>query len=237
MQNVSTVPVTTFELGSSTISTTLVENLDNIELIQIPNVLAEGNSLSSSFFCLEQSENMETVEMEDLPIAVERDNNQLDSNDYSDGLELANYKVELMDQFNAPTHVELGDNNQLENLTTFNVDGQLYGVEEQSNRSNDLILSYLYPEDVSINDLPLEVMETIQEKPSPNNDSAQGDDDNCTAYEKICRSLDDNQLGMYFSWLNSVVETTNSVLDFNDNGHPDPLTFSVPHVIRKVESE
>lgn len=203
------------DLSGTTIAATLVENLDNIELIQIPNVLTEGDTLNGSLFSLGQCDG-QPVDMENLPIAVESisSDDQLNCGQYSDGL--VNYQVELMDQFEF-------HNEAATNATT--IDG-IYGIDDQST-STDVVLSYLYPEDLSIDDLPMDVIQ----KPTLSMEClTQSDDDGCTEHEKICRSLNESQLELYTNWLNSIIETTNFVLDFNSDGYPEPLVFSVPHV-------
>lgn len=171
--------------------------------------------------------------MENLPIAVENEQipneNQMNSNEYVDGLELVNYKVELLDQFNVSDQIEFQDEipNATESQSGFNIDG-IYNIDDPSNKTNDLVLSYLYPEDVSIDDLPMEVMETLE---TPSQDSTkQIEIDTCSDYEKCCRNLDDVQLQSFLNWLDSVIETVNLALDFNDDGYPEPIIFSVPHV-------
>lgn len=231
LQEIASVPVATAfsDLSHTTIAATLVECLDNIELIQIPNVLTEGEHLNSSFFSLGHcsGENIESVDMENLPIAVESEHipvdDQLNCGQYSDGLELINYKVELMDQF------EFHDQQLNTNQNTLSVDG-VFGIDDR-NKSNDVVLSYLYPEDLSIDELPLELMETLEKPMSSKGCLIQSDDDGCTEHERICRSLDDTQLELYINWLDSVIETINLVLDFNSDGFPEPIKFSVPHVI------
>lgn len=169
---------------------------------------------------------MQPVDMKSLPIAVENIpvDDQLNCSQYSDGLELVNYKVELMDQFEF--HNE--QVNEAPSQSTFSIDG-MYDVDDQ-NRSTDVVLSYLYPEDFSIDELPMEVMETFQRPTSSKECLMQSDDDGGTEYEKICRSLDSSQLELYINWLNSVIETTNLVLDFNYDGYPEPIVFSVPQI-------
>lgn len=213
------------DLSGTTIAATLVENLDNIELIQIPNILTDGDTLNGSLFSLGQCDG-EPVDMENLPIAVEsiQSDDQLNCGQYTDGLELVNYKVELMDQFEF--HNE-DVTNATTNPNTLSIDG-IYGVDDQST-STDVVLSYLYPEDLSIDDLP---MELIQKSNALSTEClTQSNDDGCTTeHEKICRNLNDSQLELYTNWLNSIIETTNFVLDFNSDGYPEPLVFSVPHV-------
>lgn len=267
-------------LSGNTIAATLVENLDNIELIQIPTVLTDdgcgaggdGNTerINSSIFNLSQchsDENMQPVDMENLPIAVETDqctttvdeeqSNCERTNQYPDGMELVHYRVELMDQFEMQT----GETNAVVQSADGGVGGDgtlgiegIYEIGSDPNRNTDIVLSYLYPDDLSIDDLPMEIMDTFERPATANNDVSlllatnyngnelhdgggggggvgdNDDDDGYTEHEKICRNLNDSQLDAYINWLSSVIETTNSVLDFNGNGHPQPLVFSVPHV-------
>lgn len=233
------IPVSTDynDLGSTTIAAALVENLDNIELIQIPNDLTHNEGLNGALFGLEScsDENMQSVNMENLPIAVENDqipiDSQLNCSEYTDGLELVNYKVELLDEFNVTDQIEFQDEPlTTDNQNSFNIDG-IYNIDDPSNKTNDVVLSYLYPEDVSIDDLPMEVMETLETSISSQDCPKQTEDHTCSDYEKLCRTLDETQLQLYFNWLDSVIETINLALDFNDDGFPDPIKFSVPHVI------
>lgn len=259
-------------MSGNTIATTLVENLNNIELIQIPNVLtddgggggdASAETINGSLFNLSQchnEENLQQVDMENLPIAVETDQSttvdeeQLNcehTNQYPDGMELVHYRVELMDQFEMQTGeanavVQRSDGDGGGN-GSLGIEG-IYEIGSDPNRNTDIVLSYLYPDDLSIDDLPMEIMDTFERPITSNNDVSlllatnyngnelhndgnDDEDDGYTEHERICRNLDDSQLDAYINWLSSVIETTNSVLDFNGNGHPQPLVFSVPHVI------
>lgn len=219
------------DLGSTTIAATLVDSLDNIELIQIPNALTDGEALNNSFFNLEQC-NRESVDMENLPISVESENvpmdDQLNCSEYSDGLELVNYRVQLTDQFNVANQIEFGDEqlNTTENQNNLSIDG-IYGLDDSGGTPNDVVLSYLCSEDMLFEDLPMEVMSEHM----PNKEhSMQSDDETCTEYEKMCRSLESTQLESYLNWLDSIIEATNLILDFNNDGYPERLKFSVPHV-------
>lgn len=274
-------------LGENTIAATLVENLNGIELIQIPTVLTEAAAagdggcdgdetaerIDGSIFNLSQCHseaNIQQVDMENLPIAVETDQgttlnvDQLNcerTNQYPDGMELVHYRVELMDQFemqtcetNAVAQRSDGGDALATGDNTLGIEG-IYEIGSDPNRNTDIVWSYLYPDDLSIDDLPMEIMDTL-ERPAPpsNNDISlllanyngneildgggggggnddDEHDDGCTEHERICRNLNASQLDAYINWLSSVIETTNSVLDFNGNGHPQPLVFSVPHVI------
>lgn len=219
------------DLGSKTIEATLVESLDNIELIQIPNGLTESEALNSTFFNLEQC-NGESVDMENLPISVKSENvpmnDQLNNSGYSDGLELVNYRVQLSDQFNVANQVEFGDEqlNATDTQNNLSIDG-IYGLDDSAG-TNDVVLSYLCSDGVLFEDLPMDIS---NEYLMSNKDNlVESDDDTCTEYEKLCRSMDSTQLESYLNWLDSVIEATNLTLDFNSNGYPDPLKFSVPHV-------
>lgn len=208
----------------------MVESLDNIELIQIPNGLTESEALNSSFFNLEQC-NGESVDMENLPISVESENvpmnDQLNNGEYSDGLELVNYRVQLTDQFNV-AKIEFDDEqlNATDTQNNLNIDG-IYGLDDSAG-TNDVVYSYLCSDGVLFEDLPMEV--TNENLMSNKDHLVESDDDTCTEYEKTCRSMNSIQLESYLNWLDSVIEATNLILDFNNDGYPDPLKFSVPHV-------
>lgn len=243
-QEVTSVPITTAynDLRSTTIASTLVDSLDNIELIQIPSALAESDTLNNSLFSLEEcnNENMQSVDMESLPIAVESENIPVDDQincdtEYPDGLGMANYQVQLMDQYNVTDQVEFSDEQIHSNESQHNLSiDDIYGVDDGTTKSNDVVLSYLCHEAMLFEDLPLEVMESLDNSMSNKDFQVQTEDDACTDYEKMCRSLNSTQLESYFNWLDSVIETTNLVLDFNNDGYPEPLIFSVPHVRKHV---
>lgn len=295
---IASLPVTDAydNLSGNTIAATLVENLNNIELIQIPTILTDtdcgsgdgvgGGSdenaerITGSIFNLSQQ-----VDMENLPIAVESDQtaatidvvNQLNcvertgNQQLPDGMELVHYRVELMDQFKMQTDdtnttvVQRSDVCSSDTLATDNgslgIEG-IYEIGTDPNRNTDIVLSYLYPDDLSIDDLPMEIMDSFERPISSTNndvslllanynsndfnigdygvgggDAAGDNDDGCTEHERICRGLDASQLDAYINWLGSVIETTNLVLDFNGDGHPQPLVFSVPHVIILLKSK
>lgn len=209
------------DLGSTTIAATLVESLDNIELIQIPNTLAEGENSNSPLFNLEQC-NEESVEMKKLPISVESEhvpiNDPLNIGEYSDGLY----------QYSTTNQIEFDDEqiNTTEPQNNLSVDG-VYGLDD-SGSTNDVVLSYFCSDDMLFEDLPMEVMN--EDSISSKEHLQQSDDETYSEYEKMCRSLETTQLESYFNWLDSVIETINLVLDFNNDGFPEPLKFSVPHV-------
>lgn len=229
------------DLDSTAIAATLVESLDNIELIQISNDLVENETLNSSFFSLEEcsgNDNMDLVEMRNLPIAVDSENipanEQMNCDtEYTDSLDMGDYKVELMDQFSSDC-VEFSD----DQLNTVNNPSNLgiYDIDDGNSKPNDIVLSYLCPDDVLFEDLPFEVMEAPAKPTSSKECLMQSEEDTFTEYEKICRSLDNTQFESYQNWLDSVIETMNLVLDFNKDGHPEPLKFSVPHVRICIQS-
>lgn len=295
LQGIASLPVTDAydNLGGNSIAATLVDNLNNIELIQIPTILTDSSAaggggggndgggdesaetIGASIFNLSQSRNeadLQQVDMENLPIAVETDQSTVHqlscarTDQYPDGMELVHYRVELMDQFemqtnetNAVAQGSHGCSRVDDTLATSNgtlgIEG-IYEIDSDPSRNTDIVLSYLYPDDLSIDDLPMEIMDTFERPVSSSNsdvslllaanynsiehhscgggggnDGDGDEDDGCSEHERICRDLDASQLDAYINWLCSVIETTNSILDFNGNGHPEPLVFSVPHVI------
>lgn len=232
-------------LAENGVAAALVENLDNIELIQIPNVLTDDgdggvgggsgiivDNLNGSHYNLSQchiKENMQSVDMENIPITDDQLNCE-HTNQYSDGLELVHYRVELMDQFEMQTggtsavQQTPGDVSGGSTIDTLGVD-DIYAMDSDPSRSTDIVLSYLYPDDFSIDDLPLEIMDTF-ERPVSSDNLLLAPNKNGNEHEY--HNLDADA---YINWLSSVIETINLALDFNGDGHPQPLEFSVSHVI------
>lgn len=238
--------------SGNTIAATLVENLDDIELIQIPTVLTDGGGVGDgTLFNLSQcpsEENIQPVDMENLPIAVEPEQNvnEQQTNQYPNGMELVHYRVELMDQFKMDAGqtnamVQNPNDNDGAGVGTLGIEG-IYEMDSDPSSNTNIVWSYLYPDvEMSIDDLPMEIMDTFERPLSSNgllltengNSNIFDNDDNndgLTEHERICRNLDSSQLDAYINWLSSVIETVNLALDFNGNGHPEPLVFSVPHV-------
>lgn len=54
--------------------------------------------------------------------------------------------------------------------------------------------------------------------------------DNGVGYDEMLMNLSADELRLFTNWLDSVIEKINQTMDFNDDGHPDPIVFSVPHV-------
>lgn len=219
LQEISSVPIATAynDLGSTTIAATLVESLGSIELIQIPNESSDGES---------KVLNSESIVMGSLPMSVENPiiprDDQMNCSEYSDGLDLVNYQLQFSDQLNVVDQVD----NQLNNTEihdSLNIDG----IYDDSKNTNDVVFSYFSSEDVLFEDLTM-----MEESPfsTAKEYLLQSKDEDCTEYDKICRSLDNTQFVSYVNWLDSVIETLNLVLDFQNDGHPEPLKFSVPHV-------
>lgn len=180
---------------------------------------------------------MASVDMESMAIAVDSenipDNEQMNCDPaYSDELDMANYKIQLMDQFSVTTdQVEFSQNddgqlNTSDNQSNFDI----YDIEDINKKSNDIVLSYLCAEDMLFEDLPFEVMETPDKPTSSKESPIKSEEETRTEYERMCQNLDGTQFESYQNWLDSVIETMNLVLDFNNDGHPDPLKFCVPHV-------
>lgn len=187
--------------------------------------------------------NMGSVDTESMPISVDSENipanEQMNCDtEYSDPLDLGDYKVQLMDQFSVTTdQVEFGHNNNgqlntYDNQSNFDI----CDIDDIHNKPNDIVLSYLCPEDVLFEDLPFEVMETLDRPTSSKECPIKTEEESCTEYEKMCQNLDGTQFESYQNWLDSVIETMNLVLDFNNDGHPDPLKFCVPHVRFNIQS-
>ncbi|XP_031633462.1 uncharacterized protein C2orf42 [Contarinia nasturtii] len=225
----SSVPIATAynDLGSTTIAATLVESLDNIELIQIPEYsnITEGETLNDSFFNLEEGDE------KNPPISVEGANIPMD-----DALCLVNYRVQLPNQFNANDHAEFSDENfnTTDTPNNISIDG-IYGLDDGSNKTNDVVFSYLCAsDDLLFEDLLMGVEEDNQMSNSECLERIHTENESHTEHEQMCKSLNNIQLESYLNWLDSVIETTNLVLDFNNDGHPEPLKFSVPHLYFEI---
>lgn len=162
---------------------------------------------------------MEAIDLENLPISVKNEDNRMDCNrEYSDGLGLVNYRVQLPNEFSVDDQIEFNDEN-------FNITDTQNNMDD----GNDVVFSYLCPsDDILFEDLLMEVKE---DNPMTSKEClTQTEDKAHTEHEQMCKSIDNIQFQLYLNWLDSVIETTNLVLDFNNDGYPEPLKFSVPHV-------
>lgn len=169
--------------------------------VQIPLIPAED--LTDDCRTLVDLESMEIV-------------NDPMANDYHN-LELIDCQIELMDQFKLTDHIDLSSNeihldeaddlfaNAIVDLSSLGMDLKLDPIVEAPKPSSAVTLS-----NVKVN------RDVSGSKPhriprfDPNGE--------------VCETL------MFDQWLESVVERVNNCMDYNDNGKPEPLVFSVCHV-------
>lgn len=232
----------------SAVSETL--NLDNIELIPINNLLNCNQEMDcqnimtfDEKFELDADDSNETnlIDMENIPII----NNHLNGNDNLTGIELVNYNVEMMDSFKLNDQIELCDEEILpktEQNNYFGMDSihDMADINCWSNDSNEFLnlcqndiliedfndngtsnmlafsnlspVKKFMPNTVSVNSISENVCDVIHEDEDP--------------YENRSSA----EIELFTSWSNSIIERLNMTMDFNDDGQPDPLIFSVSHV-------
>lgn len=237
---------------SSAISATLIENLDNIELIPISSLLnnnqeIDGQNMISFDESLALNEensdetHMQSIDMENIPII-----NQINANENEnfDEIELINCNVELMDGFKFTDKVEfcdeeiLPESNQTDYLGMEGIN-DMADINSWSNDSNeflDLCQNDILIEDFNDNSSSALVHGSLNPptKIIPNILPVN------TTNETICDSVDDDdepyqncsaiEILMYTNLLNSIIERINVTMDFNDDGNPDPLVFSIANV-------
>lgn len=232
----------------ATVSSTLIDNLDNIALIQIPNVLTDENHILSDNS--NQSDDTNQKEMESVNVENIRIINETNSNDdvNLEGLELIDCQVELMDQFKLTDNVELCDMDDAVYLSDNQIDyfgmDAISDMPEFNTWTNEHVdFLNLYENDTKIEDDKIDATDGhINQQRRPKNESlltmkstthstASNGNSNDDLEDIMLEQSNPNEHKLFLNWLNSVIETINLTMDYSDDGHPDPLVFSLPHVI------
>lgn len=220
-------------LTNATIET--IDNLDNIELIQIPHV-PKTNDPNELTIGLEDEDDLRSIDMETIPIVDQLNANQI-PNQFCDGLEL----IKVVDQFEVEDQIEFRDD---ETLTTdiqqsdqyFHMNGMcdMTDINYWSCDSNEF--SSLCHNDTLIDNNLIQPINSFKSSKATTsiktsaNAITEINVDTDDEHKQICNNLSDIQLEMYSNWLNSVIERLNTTMDYNGNGCPEPIIFSIPHV-------
>lgn len=152
--------------------------------------------------------------------------------DVSQSLEFTDCQIELMDQFKLTDHIDLC-NNEIPFVEPIICEPILYnfnetpGINNRINQHADTssVLSLIPPDNLE-KQQPLELKPLVSgcaisstgiaKKPRHNSE----DDDDLSCRNSI----------QFEHWLSSVVERINITMDFNEDGRPPKLVFSVCHV-------
>lgn len=210
-------------------------------MIQVPtNVL---NALE----CDNNDGNIQSIDMGNISIVNEMYNDEnecipviseMDSGNSRDGLEMVNYEVELMAQNQINFHDEEILSTEIQSQDYLGMDG-IYDVADINNWTTDgHEFLNLYQNDVFIDEINCGNNLTAQngsatksiKSTSKTTKKIENITDNDDEFDEIGQHLSAIELQMYSSWIDSVIERINLTMDFNDDGHPKPILFSVPHV-------
>lgn len=210
-------------------------------MIQVPtNVL---NALE----CDNSDGNIQSIDMGNISIVNEMYNDEnecipviseMDSGNSRDGLEMVNYEVELMAQNQINFHDEEILSTEIQSQDYLGMDG-IYDVADINNWTTDgHEFLNLYQNDVFIDEINCGNNSTAQngnatksiKGTNKTTKKIENITDNDDEFDEIGQHLSAAELQMYSSWIDSVIEKINLTMDFNDDGHPQPILFSVPHV-------
>lgn len=183
----------------------VIEDLDNIELIQIPTM--------SDSVIFEEDE----IVKNELTESIEDANIQ--------NLELIDCQIELMDQFKLTDHIELcnedDDYLRVENICDipdlFNFYPNTIMVEDELSVSERTKLPEVSPTAVKRRKVATKSRRSIKAAVIAELD----DKDNVPGEDVVER---------FSSWLDSIIETINATMQYSGNGCPEPLVFQIPHV-------
>lgn len=218
-----------------TIAAVTVDELNNIELIQIPTSATINDSviLTDDDPAIIKHELNDSIELQTDIDSMGLDSIRIVNEDASiQNLELIDCQIELMDQFNLTDHIELSNDDvyqedddylRVENICDmpdiFNIYQNSVMVEDDMNASKVAVDSY---------SPILSKRSKMSHKVKKTNQSAVV---NMMAIEKDDDVATDGEVNENFaSWLDSVIETINTTMDYAGNGCPEPLVFRIPHV-------
>lgn len=247
-ENLTTTIATDFTTDGVSMPTTLIDNLENIELIQIPNALDDDQAIIDfeNNVRLEKfpddSNEMHSLNIDNIQIIGDAatDDVKLES------LELIDCQVELMDQFKLTECLELMDGSEI-----YSGDNQIdyfdaspicdMTLAEWNNVNGEY--SDFYQKEAIVEDTNSATVVSAPSALAASNsrrkvkkatkrmhpvevttavmDSQQDDTD---------WQLSSVESALFSNWLDSVIETINLSMDFAGNGHPEPLVFSVSQV-------
>lgn len=247
-ENLTTTIATDYATDGVAMPTTIIDNLENIELIQIPNALDDDrdmidfeNNVKLEKFP-DNSNETHSLNIDNIQIIDDAATNDVNL----EGLELIDCQVELMDQFKLTECMEFdggeiysGDNqidyfdaSPICDMTLAewnNVNGEYSdfyhkeAIVDDNNSSavttaSTTLIASSSPRKVKKTTKRMHPVEVATAVPDPHQDDLESElsSDECTS--------------LFNNWLDSVIETINLSIDFANNGHPEPLIFSVSRV-------
>lgn len=220
--------------GTSTQTTTatVIDNLDNIELIQIPTssigdgvILNQNNSKNDLEEPIELQADIPSMGMDSIRIVNEDANIQ--------NLELIDCQIELMDQFNLTDRIEFSNEEiQLQEDDDYLRVENICDMPDLFNIYHNTIM---VEDEMGVNDLMADISPSVSKRRKQTvklkkiskavaHDELLGDKSDSDRTESA-------DLSEKFSdWLDSVIETINMTMDYAGSGRPEPLVFRIPHV-------
>lgn len=241
-ENLTTTIATDFSADGVPMPTTLIDNLENIELIQIPNAMDDDraiidfeNNVRLEKFA-DDSNETHSMNLDSIQIIDETATNDVNL----ESLELIDCQVELMDQFTLTECMEFFDGNKI-----YSGDNQIdyfdacpirdMTLAEWNNVNGEY--SDFYQKEAIVDDNNSATVTT-----APTTIPASNSPRKIKKATKRIHPIDvtttvidaqqddvDAQLN-FNNWLDSVIEMINLTIDFTDDGYPEPLVFSVSQV-------
>lgn len=215
------------------LSNTTIENLDNIELIQVPNIAEPSNNVVPPIE-FDGDENIQSIDMENIPIV---DHMFLHSNcEVNNDNQFDLGLIKVLEQSNV---VEIDDQNTIKMDHFFQMNDGLHDMNDITSWNTDsnefstlcdngtlIDNSLIQPTYSSIK--PLKNPSTGKVSMNLHHDEGTSDMEN--DHQEMLQNLDPIEIKMYSNWMNSVIERLKNAMDFSENGDPEPITFSIPHV-------
>lgn len=201
-----------------------ISNMDIIEMVQVPSDIVTACDTAVHF---------DTLDCNVVPAIAEStgtaDNEQLQS---------SNYKVELMnsesvgedvlplEMKNVTDYISLDGIYDVADINSWTIDGHEYSHFGQS----DVFVDELIGSSGSVAQNSVVPMKNFDCKQIMCGVRGETLLDNDIGYEEMLASLSSGELRAFNNWMDSVIEKINRTMDFNEDGNPEPLTFSIPNV-------
>lgn len=222
-----------------TIATVTVDDLNNIELIQIPTSSAIENSMvlaDESSTQIDKTEFSDSLELQTDIESMGMDSISIVNEDANiQSLELIDCQIELMDQFNLTDHIELSnDAIQLQGDDDYLVDN----ICDMPDFLNIYQNTIMVEDELDVADATAESIRPVASKRRKVTHKARKSGSASAAVNlKAVEECDDDDVRTdaeisepFTSWLDSVIEAINVTNDYAGDGCPEPLVFRIPHV-------
>lgn len=217
-----------------------------IELIEISNLNSQDDPLEHNFK-KENPDNMsndlQCLEFIDCPIDDQLENNfNIENSDnMSDDLqclELIDCKIELMDQFKLTDHIDLCNNDIHLNEQDIFGDQIICNIDEVDTTGSSTDFTFDQTACSVIDGLNEIVQQPpisnklLKKKKNLSEDRQLAKVNENTGNIVVDMDVDEISCSTisFTHWLDSIIERINVTMDFNGNGQPDVLVFSVHHV-------